>query len=82
MITNTAKYRIYTDPKARLLMIQAAGTWAEIDAIRIPEDPGILMAIRNGIDEILAAEAGTKNPAKAEAANTAPPKKGAAKKSK
>lgn len=82
MTRNTDNYRIYTDPQARLLVIQAAGTWAEIDAIRIPEDRGILQAIKDGIDEILAAEAGKTNPARTEAANTAPPKKGAARKSK
>ena len=82
MTRNTPNYRIYTAPQARLLIIQAAGTWAEIDSIRIPEDPGILQAVKDGIDEILAAEAGTKTPAKAEAETSAPPKRGAAKKSK
>ena len=80
MIQNTDHYRIYTDPNARLLIIQATGTWAEIDALRIPDVPGVLEAIRNGIDEMLAAEAGPKPAAKPESAKTAPPKKSAAKK--
>ena len=82
MIQNTDHYRIYTEPGARLLIIQAAGTWAEIDALRIPEDPGILEAIRAGIDEMLAAEAGGKTAAEPEAAKPAPPKRNAAKKNK
>lgn len=85
MTPTRRKYRVVTEPSARKIAIQDDRTWAEISAITIPDEPGLLAAVRRGIDQLLAeeekrtqAEAPKSAPAKAETAA----KKPAAKKSK
>ena len=69
MIENTVKYRIITDAKTRRLIIQTAGTWAEVASIQFPDDPGLIAAVKKGIEELLQSE----GPSKAE--TPAAPKK-------
>lgn len=51
MTENTRNYRICTDPQTRRLVIQTAGTWAEVDSIQFPDEPGLIAAVIRGIKE-------------------------------
>lgn len=84
-MTTPRKYRVVTIPSARKIAIQDDRTWAEISAITLPDEPGLLAAVRRGLDELAAEDAARNQP---EAPKSAPAKaetaakKPAAKKSK
>lgn len=51
-IRNTAKYRITADKWTRRVEIQAAGTWAPVSTLTIPDEPGIIAALLEAIREL------------------------------
>lgn len=52
MIRNTTSYRITADRSTRRISIQDGVTWRVLSALEIPQEDGVLDAVREGIAEI------------------------------